>query len=59
MNTFQKKFIKVYPRVTVWTVLWLLPSAIAATILGMLKHDCETYKSAEAYILGYHSEAVE
>lgn len=26
--------------------------------LSVMKHDCETYKSAEAYILGYHSEVV-
>jgi len=24
--------------------------------LSVAKHDCETYKSAEAYILGYHSD---
>ena len=51
-----------------WITKWYKSDAVNKTGIKMfsakpigisvVKHDCETYKSAEAYILGYHSEAL-
>lgn len=51
-----------------WITTWYKSDAVNKTGIKMfsakpiglsaVKHDCETYKSAEAYILGYHSEVL-
>ena len=51
-----------------WITKWYKSDAVNKTGIKMfsakpiglsaVKHDCETYKSAEAYILGYHEDVL-